>query len=142
MEESKGLTLVTHKDLLQAVDKWKMAKEYFHNINESKVKYAEKEFNKLPYLKRFKLKYTSCDWLFFIPVCTIYAHGSDFMVDYCESVGGDKYKSLLKYDYYFYSNILQGMIAKECQRHSLYGGLHYLTDRQVEFVRVFKDLEI
>lgn len=142
MDTCKGLTLVSHEDLLKAVNNWEKCKTLYHKIEADALKYAQDEFGKLPKIKQFYLKYTKCDWILFIPCASIYCHGKEYLQNYLQEAEGGVYPKLDKLSYYFYNEILQSMVAKECKNHSMYDGVHYLNDQQVLFVNKFKYLEV
>lgn len=142
MTTCKGLTVVSHEDLTKAVRNWEVCNNLYHKIKADSLKYAQEKFNKLPKFKKFYLKYTKCDWLAFIPCVTIYNHGEEYLIKYMRETEGGIYVKLDKLNAYFHSYILQGIVAKECKNHSMYGGVHYLNDHQVLFVSKFKDMEV
>lgn len=142
MDTCKGLTIVTHEDLINAVDNWIKCKHLYHTIACDSVKYALDEFNKLPKIKQLYLKYTKCDWFLIFPMVTICSHGRDNILKYKREAHNGVYMELLEFSSYFYDYIYLGMIANQCERHSKYTGVHYLTDEQVLFVHKFKNLEV
>lgn len=140
MDRCKGLTVVSHKDLIDAVDCWKGMKTYYDNVNKSSIEYAIGEFSKLPWYTRFVRKYTTCEWLIFIPMVTVFKYAEEDILKY-RSDAGNYYmmcNSVREYFSEYYNNKVD--TARQCERHSLIEGLHYLNDYQVEFVKVFKEI--
>lgn len=142
MDTCKGLTVVSHEDLVKAITNWEKGNKLYHKIKYDALRYAQDEFSKLPKSTQFYLKYTKCDWLLFIPCVSIYCHGEEYLLKYMKEVEGGVYIKLDKVNPYFHSYVLQGMIAQECKNHSMYNGVHYLNDQQVLFVNKFKGLEV
>lgn len=142
MDTCKGLTVVSHEDLVNAVNNWVRCNKLYHQIKIDAVKYAQEEFDKFSKFKQFYLKYTKCDWLLFISCVTIYRHGEEYLLKHLQEAENGVYPKLDKLKSYFHNYILQGMVANQCKKHAQYNGVHYLTPDQVVFVNKFKELEV
>lgn len=140
MNNCRGLTTIDHEDLKKAVGLWEEMKLYYNTTNKDAINYAMERFSRLPWYKRFWIKHTTCRWLLFVPLVTVYDYGKDFIMDYKRNAGA-YYKDCVKVRNYLseYTNVYSSA-ATECKRHSLEKGTHYLNDRQVEFVNIFKDM--
>ncbi|AGN51610.1 hypothetical protein VPLG_00171 [Vibrio phage eugene 12A10] len=133
MDHHKGLTIIPHEDLVRAVKNWKKLRKLYQEVCDGANDHAEVVWKSKSIFYRgwCQIKsgiFTPDEWW----------EGYSEYIQNNSIVGFQKGKSWLPERCYC-SN---AMAAEDCAKHALEGGTHYLSPRQVNFVHVFKDLEV
>ncbi|AUR93331.1 hypothetical protein NVP1187O_018 [Vibrio phage 1.187.O._10N.286.49.F1] len=133
MNNHKGLTIIPHEDLVRAVKNWNKLRKLYQEVCSKADDHAEVVWKSKSILYRGWCQIKSGifmpdEWWDgysqYIQNNSIagYRTGKDWLPEYC------------------YTN--DAMAAEDCAEHALECGTHYLSPRQVQFVHVFKDLEV
>ncbi|AUR91581.1 hypothetical protein NVP1161O_139 [Vibrio phage 1.161.O._10N.261.48.C5] len=133
MDTGTGLTVVPHEDLVNAVDNWHTLRKLYNTATGNASKHAElcwKNKN-----------------LFYRMWCQIKSgifQPDEWWEGYEEYIKSQKIKGFQVGKDWLpeYCYTTDAMAAEDCAEHVLEGGTHYLSPRQVQFVHVFKDLEV
>lgn len=136
METCKGLTVVSHEDLRQAILNWTTAKVLWEVYSEGKDTQRDILWKETPLHKRFWYQFKSG-----IYTPDEYFNSTDEWVklNFPKCLRGQLYRYVDGIGGWWSS---ERYIAEECENHSRSYGTHYLTPKQVVFVGKFKNLDM